>query len=341
MTCSTLDDGVRAVNGVHGRARSAAPVPPLAVGGRARGAALLVSLLAGGVASGCTRSRAPEPEAPAPARPAPGAPSARPAEAGRGRADFAYAPGTYRYQVVSEASVELLRDSAASAAPRQGSLVDTLTSTIHITYQIAGDGAPRLTGSVDSFTVQSTGLVPTGQRALAAPLPFAATLSDGRRPATFEAHPDTACAAPDVALLAVARDLLLPAPASLAPGTVWSDTITSTVCRAGIPVTARTVRSYRVVGPAMRDSVQAVQLRRETTLTMTGGGTPRGDTVTVTGTGRGSGELFVEPAAGHYLGGAEETTVELMVSNRTQTRRFVQRSRQETRLVEQGVGSRE
>jgi hypothetical protein len=325
MIRSTLNHGVRS------GASAAVAAAPLTIAAGFTRVSLLVALFAAGVGSGCTRSRAPAPESPTPTRPAPGLPPAQPAEVGRGRADFVYAPGTYRYQVVSEASVELLRDSTT---PRPSSLVDTLMTKIHITYQIAGDGAPRrLTGSVDSFTVQSTGLVPTGQRALAAPLPFAATLSDGRRPATFEAHPDTACAAPDAALLAVARDLLLPAPASLSPGSAWSDTVTSTVCRAGIPVTARSVRSYRVMGPAVRDSMPAVQLTRETALTMTGGGTPRGDTVTVTGTGRGRGELFVNQATGHYLGGGEETTLELTVSNGTQTRRFVQRSRQETRLV--------
>jgi hypothetical protein len=336
MIRSTLNRGVRSGTS------AAVAAAPLTVAARFAArfamrftrAPLLVALFAAGIGSGCTPSRTPAPESPAPTRPAPGTPPTQPAEARPGRADFVYAPGTYRYQVASEASVELLRDSTT---PRPGSLVDTLMTKIHITYQIGGDGAARrLTGSVDSFTVQSTGLVPTGQRALAAPLPFAATLSDGRRPATFEAHPDTACAAPDAALLAVARDLLVPAPTSLTPGSVWSDTVASTVCRAGIPVTARSVRSYRVVGPAVRDSVPAIQLTRETALTMTGGGTPRGDTVTVTGTGRGSGELFVDPATGHYLGGDEETTVELTVSNGTQTRRFVQRSRQETRLVRPG-----
>jgi len=290
---------------------------------------LVASALAAALAVGCGRPPAREPSAPAPAPRVPSA--ARPAEPTARRADFQYAPGAYRYQVVSRASVELLRDSTA---PRPTSLVDTVITTVQISYEIANDGVGRrVAGSVDSFTVQSTGLVPTGQRGLAAPLAFTATLGDGRVPAVLEAHPDTACAAPDAALLALARDLLVPAPQSLAPGSAWSDTVTSTVCRASIPVTTRAVRSYRVVGPALRDGMVAVQLTRGTELTMTGAGTPRGDSVTVTGTGRGSGALFLDATGGRYLGGEEETVVELTVSNGTQTRRFVQRARQETRLL--------
>jgi hypothetical protein len=232
--------------------------------------------------------------------------------------------------VTSTASVELLRDSTDT---RPTPLVDTLTTAIHLTYQIAGGGLTRqLTGSVDSFTVQSTGLVPAGQQTLAAPITFAAVLSDGRTPTRFQARPDTACAAPDAALLVVARDLLLPVAPSLAPGSVWRDTVTSTVCRAGIPVTLQSVRSYRVVGQAVHDSVPAVQLTRATELTLTGQGIVRDDTIAVSGSGTGSGELFLDRTGGRYLGGTDSSSVEMMVTNGKQTRRFVQRARQETKL---------
>jgi hypothetical protein len=254
--------------------------------------------------------------------------------------ELAYAAGAFTYDVTSEASIELLRDSTFV---RPTSLVDTLLTTASLSYQIAGEGADRLvTGAVDSFTVRSTGLVPGAREPYAAAIPFRATLLGGRMPAQFTpASPvpqppappaDSACVAPDAPLIALAREVLVPLPFSVAPGHAWQDTVSTTTCRAGIPVTTTTVRSYRVVGPGERDGAPALTVSRATQITMTGQGTPGGQTVTVTGGGQGAGALFLDVAGGRYLGGTDSSTVELAISNGLQTRRFVQQARQETRL---------
>jgi hypothetical protein len=305
--------------------------------------ALASALLAvAAILSGCARRPASEP--PAPSRP-PAAPVADTAgvtpESINRRGDFAYAPGEYRYEVASETSVEMLADSTGGETARSEAsgipLVDTVTTLVHLTYRIEqpspalpdGGEQQAVTGTVDSFTVRSAGLVPTGERPLPAPLSFRATLAGGRTPTQFEATPDTACAAPDAALLALARDFLLPLPISLAPGSEWRDTVTTTTCRAGIPVTTESIHSYRVVGSVARDSIQALRVTRESAITVQGQGFPREQTVTVAGTGQGSGELFLDAAAGRYLGGAVESRVELTVTNGVQTKRFLQRATQQ------------
>jgi hypothetical protein len=144
--------------------------------------------------------------------------------------------------------------------------------------------------------------------------------------------PDSACVAPDAPLIALARDVLVPLPFSVALGHAWQDTVRTTTCRAGIPVTTTAVRSYRVMGPSERDGAQALAVSRATQITMTGQGTPRGQTVTVVGGGQGAGALFLDVAGGRYLGGVDSSTVELTITNGMQTRRFVQQARQETRL---------
>jgi len=294
------------------------------------------------LAASCVRTPAPEPvpatrpaETPAAAG-TPGTPRAAEPAAPVRRGELAYAPGTFVYDVTSEASIELMRDSTfLRAAP----LVDTLTTAVALSYQIGGEGTDRLvTGTIDSFTVRSTGLVPGARAPQVGPIPFQATLLAGRLPARFTtqpaspAPPDSTCAAPDTPALALVRDVLVPLPLSAAPGQGWEDTVTTTVCRATIPVMTRAVRSYRVIGPATHDGEPALAVSRATRITMTGQGTPRGQTVTVLGAGHGAGSLYLDAAGTRYLGGVDSSTVELTISNGTQTRRFLQQSRQETRL---------
>lgn len=314
---------------------------------RRHGAALpgVLALLA----AGCARAPAPEPTpAPAPRPPTAQAPAGtprveQPVPVVR-QGELAYAAGAFTYDVTSEASIELLRDSTFV---RPTSLVDTLVTSASLSYQIAGEGADRLvTGAVDSFTVRSTGLVPGAREPYAGAIPFRALLLAGRMPVRFApmspvpeppaptapAAGDSACVAPDAPLIALARDVLVPLPLSVAPGHAWQDTVSTTTCRAGIPVTTTAVRSYRVMGPSERDGVPALAVSRATQIAMTGQGTPRGQTVTVLGSGQGAGALFLDVAGGRYLGGTDSSTVELSISNGVQTRRFVQQARQETRL---------
>lgn len=308
---------------------------------RRPGAALpgLLALLA----VGCVRAPAPEPApVPTPRPPAAQVPAGtppvdEPVPVVR-RGEVAYTAGAFTYDVTSEASIELLRDSTFV---RPTPLVDTLVTTASLSYQIAGEGADRLvTGAVDSFTVRSTGLVPGPREPYAAAVPFRATLLGGRMPAQFTpaapaappAAPDSACVAPDAPLIALARDVLVPLPLSAAPGHAWQDTVRTTTCRAGIAVTTTAVRSYRVVGPSEREGAAALAVSRATQITMAGQGTPRGQTVTVLGSGQGAGSLFLDVSGGRYLGGVDSSTVELTISNGMQTRRFVQQARQETRL---------
>jgi len=291
-----------------------------------------VAVLAGACGRGPARR---EPTAAVPV-PVAGVPDPA-ADAPARRGDFAYAAGTYRYEVVSEASVELLRDSVDTASTRTVAsgvpLIDTVTTVVHLTYRIVADSVhERVAGTVDSFTVRSTGLVPVGQRPLAAPLPFQATLDAGRDPVRFEAAPDTACAAPDAPLLTVARDLLIPLAPSLAPGTEWRDTVVTSICRAGVPVTSESVHSYRVAGPAERNGTPAVRVTRTTALTLRGAVMRDSQTVTVAGTGSGNAELFLDAGGGRYLGGTEESRLELSVTNGVQSRRFLQNATMETVL---------
>jgi hypothetical protein len=138
--------------------------------------------------------------------------------------------------------------------------------------------------------------------------------------------------APDAPLLTLARDLLIPLAPSLAPGTEWRDTVVTSICRAGVPVTTQSVHSYRVAGPAERDGTPALRVTRTTALTLQGSVMRDSQTVTIAGTGSGNAELFLDAAGGRYLGGTEESRLELGVTNGVQTRRFVQEARTETRL---------
>lgn len=267
----------------------------------------------------------------------PGRPSPRTAD-GRGgetaaRIAFSYRPGTYVYASHSEVSIALAGDSTRPS--------ERLITDMVLTYQLLGDGsAPRVRGTVDSFSVAAGGRVRANPQALSAPLPFEGVVGGALQVAGPRADSVVACGAPNESLLAAAARTLVPLPASLGAGQSWTDTLTTIVCRGAVPIATETVNRYTVEGPARMDGVEGVRVLRSSTLAISGSGSPRGRAVSVTGTGSASGDLFFDAAGGRLLHSLSESTTNLTVDAAGTRQSLVQHERLRTTLRDPTPGTR-
>ena len=252
------------------------------------------------------------------------APATTPRPAPAAAVAFAYAPGSYRFVVTSEAAIELSADS--------GSRSETRSTVAQLGYRIgaAGTGMRTITGVVDSFLVAPTAGPPSA--VIAAPVSFRGTLDPARRVVSLQpaaaAPVSTDCGNPNQLLFAVVREAIVLPPSPLRVGQTWVDSATSTICRGDVPLTTRSLHRYTVAGAVLYEGAEALHLTRSSTIAMSGEGAQRGVALAVAGQGSGSADLFLDPGAGRFLGGLSESDVELTV---TIPDRGPQRFRQRTR----------
>lgn len=231
-----------------------------------------------------------------------------------------YGSGSPTYVVTTTASIRADADTAAATA-------DSVETTF-IAHLLLERGGNRLfvSGTIDSFTVRGTGRVAGAPPA--GPLRFRGEGSAFGERMTFVPDLPASCDSPAEALLATARDLIVPLPDRVTAGAMWRDTVTATVCRGGVALTTTAVRQYVARGLAPHAGEQALELARTTELTVVGSGSQHGQSVSVTGQGSGTTTLFVDPGGGGLLGSTAETTAALSFTGPRGTTTFTQTSRQ-------------
>lgn len=243
---------------------------------------------------------------------------------------FAYAPGTYRYEVRTDAVV------TAEGDPR----VDSVSTRALVTYRIVrGDsGTITVDGTVDTFTVTSSRVGTVQPPSTAVPFTISALL-DGQRRDVNPVDSAGACATPVSAVVAVGRELLTALPLPLTPAAEWMDSTTTVSCRAALPLLAHSVRQSRaawVTVPAdwsRHDRDVAFEISRTTTTTISGQGRVAGRQVDLSGQGQGSNVLYVDPELGILLGGTGNSSTKIVVDAGSQRQEFVQTAHQQVKLL--------
>ena len=232
-----------------------------------------------------------------------------------------YSSGSPTYLVTTTASVRTDADTAAVV----GDTVQT-TFIAHLLLERAGSRL-FVSGTIDSFTVRGSGRLASSPPA--GPVRFHGEGTTFGELTTFVPDLPASCDSPAEALVATARDLIVPLPDRVTPGSVWRDTVSTTVCRGGVALTTTAVRQYEARGLAPYAGEQALELARTTELTVTGSGAPYGQSVSVAGQGSGTTTLFVDPGGGGLLGSTGETTATLTFTGPRGTTTFAQTTRQQ------------
>jgi hypothetical protein len=216
-----------------------------------------------------------------------------------------------RYRVTSTAVIALDR---AAQAP----LVDTLTTTSLVTIELSAGIDTVATLSIDSLQHSSTGMVRRAADAFARGISVSALLSTGRPRVTGDSA--TACTA-ERPLAGLLPELLPLLPTPLRAEQQWSDTLTVTTCRAGLPVTAVTIAAYRTLTGM---DTTTVLLERRATTRATGSAVVRAQTVTLDGTGSSESLSVVQLDGRRILNWRSTQTLDFQLTNGQQTRRVVQ-----------------
>ena len=216
-----------------------------------------------------------------------------------------------RFRVTSTAVLSLDR------AP-QAALVDTVVTTSLLTIALSAGADTIATLSLDSLTVTSTGMIRRAPEAFSHGMSVSATLTEGRPRVTGDSA--SACTA-ERPLAGLLPELLPLLPTPLRPDQQWSDTLTVTTCRAGLPVTTVTVASYRTLSGM--DSA-TVLLERRAVIRAAGVATLREQTVTLTGSGTSESIAVVIITSRRIQSWRGTQTLEIELTNGRQTRRMVQ-----------------
>ena len=216
-----------------------------------------------------------------------------------------------RFRVTSTAVLSLDR------AP-QAALVDTVVTTSILTITLSAGADTIATLSLDSLTVTSTGMIRRAPEAFSHGISVSAALTEGRPRVTGDSA--SACTA-ERPLAGLLPELLPLLPTPLRPDQQWSDTLTVTTCRAGLPVTTVTVASYRTLSGM--DSA-TVLLERRAVIHAAGVATLREQTVTLTGSGTSESIAVVIITSRRIQSWRGTQTLEIELTNGRQTRRMVQ-----------------
>ena len=242
---------------------------------------------------------------------------------------FAYAPGTYRYEVRNEATIAAVGDSR----------VDSIVTRAVITYRLdrLQNDSLDVQGTIDTFTV--TGAHVAAMPPLTQPIPFRFTATASGVAPVAGVDSASVCGAPMSTLLVVAHDLLPMMPVPLSVGVEWQDSTVTATCRAMVPVMSRAARVARaewVLVPAeVTGSPRQAGYRilRTTTGSLSGEGQAAGRQVLLTGTSSTTSALYVSPVSGVLLGGVGDATTRLIVDTGTQRQEFIQQLRQRITLL--------
>ena len=215
------------------------------------------------------------------------------------------------YRVTSTAVISLDR------AP-QPALVDTIVTTSILSIAISVGADTIATLSLDSLAVISTGMIRRAADAFSHGISLSAPLTGGRPRVVGDSA--TACSV-ERPLAGLLPELLPLLPVPLVIDRQWSDTLTVTTCRAGLPVTTVTIASYRTLSGM--DSA-TVLLERRAVIRAAGTATLRTQTVSLTGTGTSESLAIVTVATRRIQSWRSSQSLEIALTNGQQTRRMVQ-----------------
>ena len=216
-----------------------------------------------------------------------------------------------RYRVTSTAVISLDR------AP-QPALVDTIVTTSILSIAISAGADTIATLSLDSLQLVSTGMVRRAADAFSHGISLSAPLSSGRPRVVGDSA--TACSS-ERPLAGLLPELLPLLPVQLIVDQQWSDTLTVTTCRAGLPVTTVTIATYHILSGM--DSA-TVLLERRAVIRASGSATLRAQTVSLTGSGTSQSLAVVTVSGRRIQSWRGSQSLEIVLTNGQQTRHVVQ-----------------
>lgn len=237
---------------------------------------------------------------------------------------FAYAPGVASYRVTRSATVENLSDQTPTR--------EITTNLTHETLGLERVGDTiQFTMVADTFTTTTQNLVGPAQ---ASQLPI--RLSGVLVHDTLQIRTDSTavrCSPSQSAIRTDVHNLIVPFPARLERGTVWTDSLEIAGCQAMIPTTARIQRTFRVSGETSYNGTPVVLVERRDSIQAHGEGAQGQHLLILDASGGGSVLYYLSPSSGQILNATAGQTLNMVITASGKTNSFRQNVKQEFTLV--------
>jgi len=237
---------------------------------------------------------------------------------------FAYAPGLASYRITRSAAVENTTDPTP--------IREITTNLTHETlgFERVGDTI-QFTAVVDTFATTTQSLVGPAQ---ASPLPIRITgwlVHD-----TLQIAADslaTQCSPSQSAIRTDVHNLVVPFPARLERGAIWTDSLEFVGCQAMITTTAHIHRTFRVSGETSYSGSPVVLVERLDTIQAHGEGALRQHRVILDASGNGRVLYYLSPSTGQIVNATAEQNIGLVITASGKANNFRQTVKQEFALV--------
>lgn len=218
------------------------------------------------------------------------------------------APGSWHYQVVTDASVVLTADSSTTQVPVR-------TSTFYTIRLETDSSGLTLTGSVDSATVSADKTIPQQPDTTHQASTFTARIGADGALTDLRGSDSTQCVQGLDPRVAAVRALLIHTPATLTPNATWTDSTNVLTCRGTVPIRTTTTYTYEVRSLTSWEGAPALEIARTGTITLASeAGLATASAITITGTGSSTTTLLIDPATAMILHAAGESHTSLTVA---------------------------
>lgn len=229
------------------------------------------------------------------------------------------APGTWRYELHTSATVSLRSDTSAAPVP-----IDTRS---FYTLSVGpSDSGFMLTGTVDSVVTHAGPRIPAPPPGTRFPMLFSARLERSGLPGVIQSASPAPCRTGVAPMLAAAGGLLPMLPPTIQIGSNWQDTVVSVTCRGEIALRTTTSSRYRLTDTAIVQGRAALLVEQtfETSTASDSAAERQNGSVSITGTGEGHRNLYLDPVTGALLQEQGESKSVITVRTRSSALPFQQ-----------------
>ena len=270
---------------------------------------------------GCVITSTPRPQ-PAPTTPSlPQAPKPLPDS---GPWAFNYRSDTLSYRINRSAIIESQTDSAIQRGITTNSTHEVLSLSVNL-------DTVRYTATVDTFSTAVQGLI-GAVPPVALPVQISGSLDSAISPID-SAAPVLTCDPVQSSLRNDVHNLLVKIPMQFTAGTSWSDSTVRTSCYGTIPMSARVVRTFTVVGRIQYGGQSLVQLQRVDTIAAHGEGRQQQHQLTVDATGFGNVTYYLSTERNALIRLTTDQSLEFVIRGSGRSSSFRETAKAEYDLI--------
>jgi len=231
---------------------------------------------------------------------------------------FIYRDGEHVYDIRETTILTIQTDTALP-------VFDTVETTAKLSYRIHRSDTPSIVATIDSLSIRSSRDSTSVARHLDTTVVLVFSLD------LASAEPNQAVEFPSCDSMnglarALAQSTLVRIPQTITIGYTWTDSVTASLCRGGIPMVSSARSVYRIQDILDTAGTSLLRIARITKLSLSGSGLQSSRQVTVAGQGQSETLLTYDISQGIFLESDGQSILELSFETLRQRQFVNQRS---------------